>query len=138
MGSFRNSYLTFLGYSQLRVSRSIIDLNQKIQWYQVQTKSFIHFLQYKFEYIRQFVSWPKSWFFCSCFLVQIKVEKWNKELGTMGWNQFSEGEVLLVCSKVQLLPKPSLKIRTANGIFWISLGIFRYYGLKNILFCFSR
>ena len=29
-------------------------------------------------------------------------------------------------------PKPSLKIRTANAIFWISLGIFRDYGLKNI------
>ena len=100
MGSYRNSFLTFLGYLQLRVSRSIIDLNQKIN--QVQTRSFIHFLQYKFEYIRQFVSWPKSWFFfCSCFLVQIKVEKWNKELVTMGWNQFSEGEVLFLCSKVQ-------------------------------------
>ena len=31
-------------------------------------------------------------------------------------------------------PKPSLKIRTANAIFWISLGIFRDYGLKNIFF----
>ena len=29
-------------------------------------------------------------------------------------------------------PKPSLKIRTANSIFWISLGIFRDYSLKNI------
>ena len=29
-------------------------------------------------------------------------------------------------------PKPSLKIRTANTIFWISLGIFRDYGLKKI------
>ena len=27
--------------------------------------------------------------------------------------------------------KPSLKIRTANAIFWISLGIFRDYGQKN-------
>ena len=29
-------------------------------------------------------------------------------------------------------PKPSLKIRTASAIFWIYLGIFRDYGLKNI------
>ena len=29
-------------------------------------------------------------------------------------------------------PKPSLKIRTANAIFWTSLGIFRDYGLNNI------
>jgi hypothetical protein len=28
--------------------------------------------------------------------------------------------------------KPSLKIRTASSIFWIYLGIFRDYGLKNI------
>ena len=31
-------------------------------------------------------------------------------------------------------PKPSLKIRTANSIFWISLGIFRDYSLKTFLF----
>ena len=31
-------------------------------------------------------------------------------------------------------PKPSLKIRTANAIFWISLGIFRDYGQKIFLF----
>ena len=31
-------------------------------------------------------------------------------------------------------PKPSLKIRVANGIFWISLGMLRDYGLKNIFF----
>ena len=30
------------------------------------------------------------------------------------------------------IPKPSLKIRTANAIFWIYLGIFGDYGLKNI------
>ena len=30
--------------------------------------------------------------------------------------------------------KPSLKIRTANAIFWISLDVFRDYGLENILF----
>ena len=30
--------------------------------------------------------------------------------------------------------KPSLKIRTANAICWIYLGIFRDYGLKNIFF----
>ena len=40
-------------------------------------------------------------------------------------------------------PKPSLKIRTANSIFWISLGIFRDYGLKICfaginLFCFFK
>ena len=29
-------------------------------------------------------------------------------------------------------PKPSLKIRAANAIFWISLGIFRGYDQKNI------
>ena len=32
------------------------------------------------------------------------------------------------------IPKPSLKIRTARAIFWNYLGIFRDYGLKNILF----
>ena len=32
------------------------------------------------------------------------------------------------------IPKPSLKIRTANAIFWIYLGIFRDYSLKKILF----
>ena len=31
-------------------------------------------------------------------------------------------------------PKPLLKIRTATAIFWNYLGIFRDYGLKNILF----
>ena len=31
-------------------------------------------------------------------------------------------------------PKPSLKIRTASAIFWIYLGIFRDYRLKNIFF----
>ena len=32
------------------------------------------------------------------------------------------------------LAKPSLKIRTTNAIFWISLGIFRDYGLTSIFF----
>ena len=32
------------------------------------------------------------------------------------------------------IPKPSLKIRTASAIFWIYLGIFRDYGLKDIIF----
>ena len=31
-----------------------------------------------------------------------------------------------------LYSKPSLKIRTASAIFWIYLGIFRDYALKNI------
>ena len=31
-------------------------------------------------------------------------------------------------------PKPSLKIRTANAIFWICPGIFRDYGLKKFFF----
>ena len=35
---------------------------------------------------------------------------------------------------INLEAKPSLKIRTANAIFWISFGIFRDYGQKNILF----
>ena len=35
---------------------------------------------------------------------------------------------------VWLSPKPSLKIRTANAIFCICLGIFRECGLKNIFF----
>ena len=44
---------------------------------------------------------------------------------------------------LESIPKPSLKIRTASAIFWIYLGIFRDYNLKNIflginLFCFSR
>ena len=30
------------------------------------------------------------------------------------------------------IPKPSLKIRTANIIFWFDLGISRDYGLKKI------
>ena len=34
------------------------------------------------------------------------------------------------------ISKPSLKIRTANAIFWISLGIFRDYGLKNVFLGF--
>ena len=40
--------------------------------------------------------------------------------------------------------RPSLKIKTASAIFWINLGIFRDYGLKNGVFlgikliCFSR
>ena len=29
-------------------------------------------------------------------------------------------------------PKPSLKIKMANAIFWICLGIFKEYGMKNI------
>ena len=29
-----------------------------------------------------------------------------------------------------IVPKPSLKIRTANAIFWISLGVFRDYSQK--------
>ena len=33
-----------------------------------------------------------------------------------------------------LYPKPWLKIRTANAIFWISLGIFRDYGQKKNFF----
>ena len=33
-----------------------------------------------------------------------------------------------------LYPKPSLKIRTANAIFWIYFGIFRDQGFKNICF----
>ena len=32
----------------------------------------------------------------------------------------------------QQQPKPSLKTGTAGAIFWIYLGIFRDYGLKNI------
>ena len=44
--------------------------------------------------------------------------------------QFSHTlDLLLICK-----PKPSLKIRTASAIFWIYLGIFRDYGLKNIFF----
>ena len=30
------------------------------------------------------------------------------------------------------IPKPSLKIKTANAIFWINLGIFRHHSLKSI------
>ena len=32
----------------------------------------------------------------------------------------------------------SLKIRTANGIFWISLGIFRDFNLKNLFVLFFK
>ena len=40
--------------------------------------------------------------------------------------------IVTLYSYLSMKPKPSLKIRTANDIFWISLGIFRDYGLKNI------
>ena len=41
------------------------------------------FLQYKFEYIRQFVSWPKSWFF---LLMLFSANKsWKMEQG-VGYN----------------------------------------------------
>ena len=43
--------------------------------------------------------------------------------------------IALFCLLLLLLQsKPSLKIRTANAIFWISLGMFRDYGPKNISF----
>ena len=36
--------------------------------------------------------------------------------------------------ELRLQAKPSLKIRTAKPIFWISLGMFRDYGLKKFFF----
>ena len=35
---------------------------------------------------------------------------------------------------IKAAPKPSLKIRTANAICWIYLGVFRDNGLDNIFF----
>ena len=37
--------------------------------------------------------------------------------------------MILIC-----LAKPSMRVRTAGAIFWIYLGIFRDYGLRNIFF----
>ena len=51
--------------------------------------------------------------------------------GTQRLTQLSKDHV--AAQLWPLKPKPSLKIRTASAIFWIYLGIFRDYGLENIL-----
>jgi hypothetical protein len=40
----------------------------------------------------------------------------------------------LIRAETWIIPKPSLEIGTASAIFWIYLGIFRDYDLKNIFF----
>ena len=45
-----------------------------------------------------------------------------------------DNTVTIVFRLTKASPKPSLKIRTASAFFWIYLGIFRDYGLKNIFF----
>jgi hypothetical protein len=59
------------------------------------------------------------------------------------WTLPSEGEEGNIKDVLSAQAKPSLKIRTASAIFWIYLGTFRDFGLKNIflgiyIFCFSR
>ena len=55
------------------------------------------------------------------------------------YNNIKRNNCCMVTSLQRVDPKPSLKIRTANAIFWISLGIRSknvFLGTK--LFCFSR